>query len=77
MPQNFTSPPVVTSTVVTTVLPDKSPELAVPVAVIVTADGVPPAQVNAKLVVAAGHWPVGWAADHDVSPVLPDSVQAI
>ena len=66
-----------TFTVVTTVFPDKSPELAVPVAVTVTADGVPPAQLNVKFVVAAGHWPVGWAADHDVSPVLPDSVQAI
>ncbi len=77
VPQNSTAPPVVTFAVATTVLPLRSPEVVVPVAVTVTAVGVPPAHRKEKFLVVVGHWPVGCVGAHAVKPVLPDSVQAI
>ena len=77
VPQKSMTPPVVTSAVATTVFPLRSPDVSLPVAVTVTAEGVSPAQVNAKLSVLAGHWPVGCVGAQAVSPALPDSVHAI
>ena len=55
VPLNAILPPVVTLRVPITVFVERSPELAVPVAVTVTAVLVDPSQANAKLSVSGGH----------------------
>jgi len=83
VPQKVTLPPLVTSTLPTTVLSFKSPALAPPSAVTVTFPGLLPSHTNPKVLVVAGHWPgtapavvVSDATCHAVSPAVPDSVHA-